>query len=103
MINGAADRSYGIHVAKLAGLPKVVIKRAEQVLQSLESDSSHKNVAELADDLPLFASLKPREEVVPVKSELAEFMESLNPDDLSPREALEKLYELKSLSSKQAA
>ena len=103
VISGAADRSYGIHVAKLAGLPKVVIKRAEQVLQSLESDNSHKNVAELADDLPLFASLKPKEEVVPVKSELAEFLEHLNPDDLTPREALEKLYELKNLSADKAA
>ena len=103
VISGAADRSYGVHVAKLAGLPKVVIKRAEQVLQSLESDNSHKNVAELADDLPLFASLKPKEEVVPVKSELAEFLEHLNPDDLTPREALEKLYELKNLSADKAA
>lgn len=103
VINGAADRSYGIHVAKLAGLPKVVIKRAEQVLQSLESDNNHKNVAELAEDLPLFASLKPKEEVIPVKSELSEFMERLNPDDLTPREALEKLYELKNLSAQTAA
>ena len=61
------------------------------------------DVAELADDLPLFASLKPKEEVVPVKSELAEFLEHLNPDDLTPREALEKLYELKNLSADKAA
>ena len=62
-----------------------------------------RDVAELADDLPLFASLKPKEEVVPVKSELAEFLEHLNPDDLTPREALEKLYELKNLSADKAA
>ena len=98
VIEGAADRSYGIHVAKLAGLPKVVIKRAEQVLNSLEHTGKQKNIAALADDLPLFATLKPKEEVVDVKSEVSKFIDELNPDELTPREALEKLYELKSLS-----
>ncbi len=97
VIEGAADRSYGIHVAKLAGLPRVVIKRAEQVLNSLEHTGKQQNIAALADDLPLFATLKPKEEVVAVKSELSKFIEELNPDELTPREALEKLYELKSL------
>ncbi len=58
VIDGAADRSYGIHVAKLAGLPPVVLKRAEQVLSSLENDKKNANIKELADDLPLFSSLK---------------------------------------------
>ena len=98
VIEGAADRSYGIHVAKLAGLPKVVIKRAEQVLNSLEHTGKQKNIASLADDLPLFATLKPKEEVVAVKSEVSKFIDELNPDELTPREALEKLYELKSLN-----
>ncbi len=98
VIEGAADRSYGIHVAKLAGLPKVVIKRAEQVLNSLEHTGKQKNISALADDLPLFATLKPKEEVVKVKPEVTRFIDELNPDELTPREALEKLYELKSLN-----
>ena len=61
VIDGAADRSYGIHVAKLAGLPPVVLKRAEQVLSSLENDKKNANIKELADDLPLFSSLKKEE------------------------------------------
>lgn len=103
VVDGAADRSYGIHVAKLAGLPNVVIKRAEQVLQSLEHSGKQKNISELADDLPLFATLKPKIEEKPVKSELDQLLENLNPDNLTPREALEKLYELKSLSATKAA
>lgn len=103
VVDGAADRSYGIHVAKLAGLPKVVINRAEQVLQSLEHSGKQKNISELADDLPLFATLKPKAEEEPVKSELDCLLENLNPDDLTPREALEKLYEIKNLSASKAA
>lgn len=103
VVDGAADRSYGIHVAKLAGLPKVVINRAEQVLQSLEHSGKQKNISELADDLPLFASLKPKEQEAPVKSELDCLLENLNPDDLTPREALEKLYEIKNLRASKAA
>lgn len=95
VINGAADRSYGIHVAKLAGLPKVVIKRAEQVLESLEHDKKNKKIVELADDLPLFSNLKQKTVEEDKKSVVEEAVENLNPDDFSPREALEKLYELK--------
>lgn len=97
VVNGAADRSYGIHVGKLAGLPNMVIKRAEQVLDSLENDNKSNNLATLAEDLPLFAILKQKEEVVEQKSPLIEAVKALNPDDLSPKEALEKLYEIKSL------
>lgn len=95
VIDGAADRSYGIHVAKLAGLPPVVLKRAEQVLSSLENDKKHANIKELADDLPLFSSLK-KEEKKPsaVDAALAEIC----PDNLTPREALDELYRLKALS-----
>ncbi len=97
VIPGAADRSYGIHVAKLAGLPSVVLKRAEQVLESLEHDKKHKNIAELADDLPLFANIKAKEPEPAVKPAAIEALEALNPDDLTPREALDRLYEIKSL------
>ena len=95
VIDGAADRSYGIHVAKLAGLPPVVLKRAEQVLSSLENDKKNANIKELADDLPLFSSLK-KEEKKPsaVDAALAEIC----PDILTPREALDELYRLKALS-----
>lgn len=101
VVSGAADRSYGIHVAKLAGLPNVVIKRAEQVLDSLEKDNKSTNISELADDLPLFATLKQHEEEAEIKSPLIEALENLNPDELSPKEALEKLYEIKSLLNEQ--
>jgi len=57
VVPGAADRSYGIHVARLAGLPAAVIDRAEQVLSALEKGEQGGAVARLADDLPLFAAM----------------------------------------------
>lgn len=96
VIDGAADRSYGIHVARLAGLPPIVVKRAEQVLDSLEHDKKNANIRELADDLPLFANLREKEEQKqpsPLERELA----GITPDNLTPREALDELYRLKSL------
>ncbi|MDR1026283.1 MAG: DNA mismatch repair protein MutS [Lactobacillus sp.] len=102
VIDGAADRSYGIHVAKLAGLPKPVIKRAEQVLDSLEKDNKFKDIKDLADDLPLFATLhKPQNTEPTPNNPIADALEALNPDDFSPKEALEKLYELKQLLQKE--
>ncbi len=97
VIKGAADRSYGIHVAKLAGLPNAVVKRAGQVLEHLEQNGKSRSLSQLADDLPLFAVLKAKEESVVVASPVLEMLEQLNPDDFSPREALEKLYELKGM------
>ena len=95
---GAADRSYGIHVAKLAGLPNSVITRADDVL-ALLNRGEHGGAAltRLADDLPLFSSAPP-----PVKkpSALEERIAALNPDDLSAREALALLYDLKTLYQK---
>ncbi len=99
VIPGAADRSYGIHVAKLAGLPTVVIKRAEQVLDALEHDKKNKKMNDLADDLPLFAALQKKvaEEEVKHSSAAEDALKALNPDEMTPKEALEKLYELKAL------
>ena len=94
--DGAADRSYGIHVAKLAGLPKALIKRANQVLQNLERQNKGMSNKEIAADLPLFANIYERT-VVKETSPAIEELKQINPDDLSPREALEKLYELKKL------
>ena len=96
VIDGSADRSYGIHVAKLAGLPKALIKRADQVLQNLERQDKGLSAKDIAADLPLFANLNTKVEVVE-KSPALDELELVNPDDLSPREALEKLYELKKL------
>lgn len=89
--DGAADRSYGIHVAKLAGLPQDVIKRAGQILKTLETKDQNK----VAENLPLFSAHIPDEKL---KSEVEEQLESLNPDTLSPKEALDMLYKLKEIS-----
>ena len=97
VVKGAADRSYGIHVAKLAGLPSVVVQRAEQVLETLETGDKERQINKLAEDLPLFASIKPKAEDNPQLKQLKATIEELRPDDLSPREALEKLYELKNM------
>ncbi|WP_083223064.1 DNA mismatch repair protein MutS [Candidatus Terasakiella magnetica] len=97
---GAADRSYGIHVARLAGLPKAVIKRAEQVLETLEKGEQSSAVTKLADDLPLFAALAHEPEPIMVEagpSEVEIALDDIQPDDMSPREALEALYRLKGL------
>ena len=96
---GAADRSYGIHVAQLAGLPAAVVKRAEEVLQVLEKGEQSGAVTRLADDLPLFASAPARPAggaARSVVSEVETALASVNPDELSPREALELLYALRS-------
>ena len=95
---GSADRSYGIHVAKLAGLPDTVIARAEAVLVLLQSGEQSGALSRLADDLPLFsASAAPTAK--PQKSALEEALDNLNPDALSPKEALEFLYKIKALEN----
>ena len=100
---GAADRSYGIQVARLAGLPRAVLARAEAVLAQLETGREAGALAKLADDLPLFAATRaasasaPGPAAAPGPDPLAEALDSIDPDALSPREALEALYRLKSL------
>jgi DNA mismatch repair protein MutS len=91
---GAADRSYGIQVAKLAGLPSSVIARARQVLESLEKSDRARPRA-VIDDLPLFAVKPAENEETPHPA--LEALQAINPDELSPKEALERLYELKRL------
>jgi DNA mismatch repair protein MutS len=95
---GAADRSYGIHVAKLAGLPPSVIARAEQVLATLEKGEQGSALTRLAEDLPLFAATRPPV-AAPAPNPLKAFLAELRPDELSPREALDMLYKIKSLGS----
>lgn len=94
---GAADRSYGIQVARLAGLPDAVVARAKEVLRLLETSERENPAARLVDDLPLFAVPVHREPARPAAgpSPSDAYLGELNPDDMSPREALEALYELK--------
>jgi DNA mismatch repair protein MutS len=95
---GAADRSYGIHVAQLAGLPQAAIHRAEEVLKTLEQGEQASALTRLADDLPLFAATvapEPAKLSEPSAAEAA--LRAVNPDELSPREALELLYKLRGL------
>jgi DNA mismatch repair protein MutS len=89
---GAADRSYGVQVAKLAGVPPSVVARARSVLDRLESE---KAANDRLDDLPLFAMAEPTPP--PMKSVMDEAVAALDPDAMSPREALEALYRLKAL------
>jgi DNA mismatch repair protein MutS len=96
---GAADRSYGIHVARLAGLPAAVLSRAETVLHTLEKSGAGQNTRKLADDLPLFSVLKAPPAPAPRgPSEVELAVADLNPDEMTPREALDALYRLKTLS-----
>ncbi len=92
---GAADRSYGIQVAKLAGLPTAVVARARQVLDMLEKGDRARPIS-IIDDLPLFA-VKPAESEEARANPALAALEAINPDELSPKEALETLYELKKL------
>jgi DNA mismatch repair protein MutS len=93
VVAGAADRSYGIQVAKLAGLPPSVVKRARQVLSGLEASRPSGTL----DSLPLF-SYEPREPPQPSAPDaLRTAVTALDPDALSPREALESIYALKRL------
>jgi DNA mismatch repair protein MutS len=92
---GAADRSYGIQVAKLAGLPAAVVGRARQVLDMLEKGDRARPVS-IIDDLPLFAASRAEPEAAKAHPAL-QALEAIDPDELSPKEALETLYELKRL------
>jgi DNA mismatch repair protein MutS len=91
VVKGAADRSYGIHVAKLAGLPPAVIARAGAVLAALEDRSEARKPGSLIDDLPLFGAAA-RAVPPPALQRLVSRLAEINPDALSPREALEILY-----------
>lgn len=97
VIMGAADRSYGVQVAKLAGLPESVVARAKDVLHSLERGEREGGgkAKTLLDDLPLF-SLKPQPAAQPTaRSEVEEKLRAVLPDELTPIEALKLVYALK--------
>jgi DNA mismatch repair protein MutS len=98
VLPGSADRSYGIQVAKLAGLPAPVIARAKSVLAKLEAQDRGQTARALADDLPLFAvPSRAAAEPAPLSEaeKLVEAVKALHPDEMSPREALEALYALR--------
>ena len=94
---GTADRSYGIHVAKLAGLPPAVIARATEILQILETGEQGGALARLSDDLPLFRAAQSHAAPAPRSSPAADLLNEIRPDELSPREALELLYRLRGM------
>jgi DNA mismatch repair protein MutS len=91
---GAADRSYGIEVARRAGLPRKAVSRAQSILKRLESDGKP---AAALDMLPLFAVAEPEPE--PLVSPVEERLAAVDADGLSPREALDLVYQLKALAN----
>ncbi len=98
---GAADRSYGVQVARLAGLPQTVVDRARDVLERLESGAREGSgaAAALAQDLPLFSVHVPQPMSGPVKPSAAEArLQEIQPDALTPRDALDLIYELRALA-----
>jgi DNA mismatch repair protein MutS len=97
VVPGAADRSYGIQVAKLAGLPGDVLKRAQDVLHALERGDSGRRAKTMVDELPLFAASAPSQ-ALSHESEVEARLKVLNVDELSPRDALQLLYDLKALA-----
>lgn len=102
---GAADRSYGVQVARLAGLPGSVVDRAREVLDALESGEREgaARPAALIDDLPLFRAAAPAPAPVrAVDSPLDARMKDVHPDAMTPREALDLIYELKALTGEKA-
>ncbi|MCH7832375.1 MAG: DNA mismatch repair protein MutS [Proteobacteria bacterium] len=103
VVPGAADRSYGIHVGQLAGLPKSVVRRASDVLETLERGEQSSAMTRLADDLPLFRALEEDEEGPGSNpgpggpSPMEEALSEIDADSLTPRDALELIYRLKRL------
>ena len=100
---GTADRSYGIHVARLAGLPEAALVRAEEVLSALEKGEKADQLSRLADDLPLFAAA-PRPQAGghgrSKSSAVEDALKAVHPDSLTPRDALDLVYRLKALLAK---
>jgi DNA mismatch repair protein MutS len=107
VVPGVADRSYGLQVAKLAGLPRAVLERARVILDELESADRQAPVEKLVDDLPLFAAARPSSAAPSATAAdggpdpLRVALDALDPDSLTPREALDALYRLKQQSRSQ--
>ncbi len=99
---GAADRSYGIQVARLAGLPIAVVERAQIILAKLEAGDTRQPVGSLINDLPLFAAAQAPAPKPAARDELGDALAAINPDELTPRAALDALYALKRLTQAKA-
>ena len=97
---GAADRSYGIQVAKLAGLPAPVVTRARALLAEFEAAERLAHADRSVADLPLFTAATPPPALAAPSDRLREALDAIDPDGLSPRAALEALYQLKQLRGK---
>ena len=95
--SGVADRSYGVHVAQLAGLPAAVVDRAGDLLSILEAEKGN-TTSQLGDDLPLFAAIQEQRPAPKRENPANEALKKINPDTLTPLQALEELYKLKSLT-----
>ncbi len=98
---GAANRSYGIHVARLAGLPQAVIDRAKDVLETIETGDGATSLARLADELPLFEVAQRHTRDVAPASALRQAVDDAVPDRLTPRQALDLVYRLKDLAEEE--
>jgi DNA mismatch repair protein MutS len=96
---GAADRSYGVQVARLAGLPTTVVERARHILAELEQTDRRAPVERLVADLPLFALPELPPPASPRSDGLRTALNALNPDEITPRAALDALYALKKAAS----
>ncbi len=90
---GSVDKSYGIHVAKLAGLPDELIKRSDEILKIYENKEKKRDV-KIQESLPL-------DELIPQKSKVEEELDKINPLEITPIEALNILYKLKEMKNKQ--
>ena len=95
---GAADRSYGVQVAKLAGLPSAVVERARTILAELESGNRSGSALKKLDDLPLFSYAPKPPEAAPKRDALRDKLATIDPDEMTPREAQAALYGLKQLA-----
>jgi DNA mismatch repair protein MutS len=98
IVPGAADRSYGIQVAKLAGLPAPAVSRARALLAEFEAAERLSHADRLAADLPLFTAASPPP--APQRDVLGPALDAIDPDELSPRAAHEALCRLKQLRAK---
>ena len=103
VVPGAADRSYGIQVAKLAGLPPAVVRRAKALLADLEAGDRGAPFTRLLADLPLFATTEKAPSTAAGPDPMRLALADIDPDLLSPREALEALYRLKAIETEEAS
>jgi DNA mismatch repair protein MutS len=110
IIAGAADQSYGVQVAKLAGLPAPVVARAKHLLAEFEAADRLSRSDRLVADLPLFSAPNAADRVsdpaapsapAQARDPLGEALDAIDPDELSPRRAMEELYRLKRIRAGQ--